>query len=215
MLSICFTCGLFDWMPEVIVAAIYTIIMSVYSGCFNFCNGSCASLGIIDVSRDQIVQDITEINGTVQKIVERIEIMRTNVKEPSAVNVLKWLNKFLKCRDDAITSFNALKHGGRLQIRGSDYLWRIWRRLGGWGLFSDTDFAFCWWMGAVRTLCQFPVHVCQQNLSDLSLNALDNACKQSNMTGAFWDQKLTKSAKAKVDEQSAREYHQLRKHKVY
>jgi hypothetical protein len=52
MHSICYTCRLFDSMLEVVVAAIYSDLMSVYSGCLSFCNGSCASLCIIDVSRD-------------------------------------------------------------------------------------------------------------------------------------------------------------------
>ena len=52
LLSICCTCRLFDSMLEVIVAAIYTNLTCVYSGCFNFCNGSCGSLYIIDVARD-------------------------------------------------------------------------------------------------------------------------------------------------------------------
>jgi len=39
----------------------------------NFCYGSCASLCIIDVSRDWIVKNILEINGTVQKTVETMK----------------------------------------------------------------------------------------------------------------------------------------------
>jgi len=74
MRSICFECRLFDSMLEIIVAAIYWNVMSVYSGCLNFCNGSCASLHIINVSRDYIVKNILEINGTVQKTVETIKI---------------------------------------------------------------------------------------------------------------------------------------------
>jgi len=54
-------------MLEVIVAAICRTLMSVHSGCHNFCNGSCVSLCIIDVPRNQIVNNILEINGTVQK----------------------------------------------------------------------------------------------------------------------------------------------------
>jgi len=49
-----FTCRLFNLMLEVIVAEIYRNLMSVYSGCLNFCNASCTSLCIIDVSRDWI-----------------------------------------------------------------------------------------------------------------------------------------------------------------
>jgi len=74
MVSICFTYRLFDSMLEVIIALIYRNLMSVYSGCLNFCNGSCASLYIIEVSRDWIVKNIVEINRTVQKTVETIKI---------------------------------------------------------------------------------------------------------------------------------------------
>ena len=52
MLGICFTCRLFDSMLEIIVAVIYRKLMSVHSGYLNFCYGSCASLCIIDLSRD-------------------------------------------------------------------------------------------------------------------------------------------------------------------
>jgi len=60
-------------MVEVIVAAIYRNLMCLL-WVFNFYYGSCASLCIIDVSRDQIVKNILEINGTVEKSVERIQI---------------------------------------------------------------------------------------------------------------------------------------------
>ena len=66
-------------------------------------------------------------------------------------------------------------------------------------------------MGAVQALCEFSLLVSQQNHSDLSLAALDNALKQYHMKeGAFRDQKMSKSAKAKVDELWAREPHHLR-----
>jgi len=74
MFSICFTCRLFDSMLEVIVAAMYSNLMSVYSGCLDFCNGSCASLCIIDISRDWILKNILAINATVHKSVEMITI---------------------------------------------------------------------------------------------------------------------------------------------
>jgi len=70
----CFTCRLFDSMLEVIVAAIYRNLMSVYSGCLDHCNESRASLYIIDVSRDLRVKNILEINGTIQKTDETIQI---------------------------------------------------------------------------------------------------------------------------------------------
>jgi len=123
--SVCFTCGLFDWMLELFVAALHRHLMSILSGCLNFGYGSCASLCIIDVSKDAIVKNILEINGTVQKTVETIIILRTNLKETSTVNHQKWINKFLKCRENAISSLNASKHGGRTQITRSDSLWRM------------------------------------------------------------------------------------------
>jgi len=55
-------------------------------------------------------------------------------------------------------------------------------------------------MGAVRTLCEFSLLVSQQNYSDLSLKALDYALKQFHQKkGIFREQKMSKSAKAKVD----------------
>jgi len=55
-------------------------------------------------------------------------------------------------------------------------------------------------MGAVRALCEFSLLVSQQNHSDLSLTALDNALKRFHKKkGAIREQKLLKSAKAKVD----------------
>jgi len=65
-------------------------------------------------------------------------------------------------------------------------------------------------MGAVRTLCEFSLLVSQQNHSDLSLTAIDDALKQFyKKKGAFREQNMSKSAKAKVDEQLAMESHQL------
>jgi hypothetical protein len=65
-------------------------------------------------------------------------------------------------------------------------------------------------MGAVWALCEFSLLVSQQNHSDISLTALDDALKQFyNKKGAFRDQKMLKSAKAKVDELLARESHHL------
>jgi len=51
----------------------------------------------------------------------------------------------LRCHDDVITSLNASKHGGRLELSRLDYLWRMWRILGGLGPFLETNFTFCWW----------------------------------------------------------------------
>jgi len=71
-------------------------------------------------------------------------------------------------------------------------------------------------MGAVRALCEFSLLVSQQNHSDLSLTALDNALKQFyKKKGVFRDQEMSKSAKAKVDEQLATESHQLREQKIH
>jgi hypothetical protein len=71
-------------------------------------------------------------------------------------------------------------------------------------------------MGAVRALCEFSLLVSQQNHSDLSLTALDDALKRFyKKKGAFRDQKMSKSAKAKVDEQLATESHQLREQKIH
>ena len=74
MISNCVTCRLFDLMLEVLIAAIYRNMMSVYSGCLNICNGSCASLCIINASRDSTVKNILDMNGTVQKTVETIKM---------------------------------------------------------------------------------------------------------------------------------------------
>jgi len=61
-------------MFKVIIAAIYRYLLSVYSGCLDFCYRSCTSLCIIDVSRDLIVKNIPEIDGTVQKTIKTIKI---------------------------------------------------------------------------------------------------------------------------------------------
>jgi hypothetical protein len=52
MLAIFITCRLFDSMLDLIMVVIYRNLISVYSGCLNFGNRSCASLCIRDVSRD-------------------------------------------------------------------------------------------------------------------------------------------------------------------
>jgi len=69
---------------------------------------------------------------------------------------------------------------------------------------------------AVRALWEFSLLVSQQNRSDLSLTALDDALKQLyKRKGAFRDQKISKSAKAKVNEWLARENHQLQEQKIH
>jgi len=74
-------------------------------------------------------------------------------------------------------------------------------------------------MGAVQSLCKFSLLVSQQNHCDLSLTALDNALKRFyKKKGVFWDQKMTKSVRANVNEQLARESNQLQEqwiHKVH
>jgi hypothetical protein len=71
-------------------------------------------------------------------------------------------------------------------------------------------------MGSVRALCEFSLLVSQQNYSDLSLAALDDALKRfDKKKGAFRDQKMSKSAKAKVDELFTRESHHLREQKIH
>jgi len=71
-------------------------------------------------------------------------------------------------------------------------------------------------MGAKRALCEFSLLVRQQDHSDLSLTALDDALKLFyKKKGAFREQKMLKSAQAKVDEQLARESHQLREQKIH
>jgi len=70
-------------------------------------------------------------------------------------------------------------------------------------------------MGAVWALCEFSRLVTQQNDSDLSLTALDDAQKRFHRKkGSFQEQTMLKSAKAQVDEQSAREFHQLGEQKI-
>jgi hypothetical protein len=71
-------------------------------------------------------------------------------------------------------------------------------------------------MGAVWALCEFSLLVTKQNHSDLSLTALDDALKRFyQKKGIFREQKMTKSAKAKVDDLLATESHQLREQKIH
>jgi hypothetical protein len=71
-------------------------------------------------------------------------------------------------------------------------------------------------MGAVRALCEFSPLVSQQNHSDLSLIALDDALKRFyQKNGIFREQKMSKSAKGKVDDLLAKESHQLREQKIH
>jgi len=71
-------------------------------------------------------------------------------------------------------------------------------------------------MRAVRALCEFSLLVSQQSHSDLSLKALDDALKRFYQRRCiFQDQKMSKSAKAQVDDLSARESHELCEQKIH
>jgi hypothetical protein len=63
-------------------------------------------------------------------------------------------------------------------------------------------------MGAVRAFCKLSLLVSQQNHSDPSLAALDDALKRFyKKKSAFRAQKMAMSAKANLDEILARESH--------
>jgi hypothetical protein len=65
-------------------------------------------------------------------------------------------------------------------------------------------------MGAVRALCEFSLLVSPQNHSDLSLKELDDALKRySQKKAILQEQKMLKSAKAKVNDLLATESNQL------
>ena len=69
---------------------------------------------------------------------------------------------------------------------------------------------------AVRGLSESSLLVTQENHSDLSLKALDDALKQFyQKKGVFREQKMLKSAKAKVDDMVATESYQLREQKIH
>jgi hypothetical protein len=71
-------------------------------------------------------------------------------------------------------------------------------------------------MGAVQALSEFSLLVSQQNHSDLSLKALDDALKRFyQKNGIFREQKMSKSVKAKEDDLLAKECHQLREQKIH
>jgi len=71
-------------------------------------------------------------------------------------------------------------------------------------------------MGAVRALCQFSIVVSQQNHSDLSLKALDDALKRFyQKEGIFWGKKISKSVKAKVNDLLATECFQWCEQKIH
>jgi hypothetical protein len=71
-------------------------------------------------------------------------------------------------------------------------------------------------MGAVRALCELSVLVNQQNHSDLFLKTLDNALKRFyQRKGIFRQQKMSKSANAKVDNLLATESNQICEQKIH
>jgi len=70
-------------------------------------------------------------------------------------------------------------------------------------------------MGAVQPLCEFSLLVSQQNHLYLSLKALDNALKRFYTKGIFREQRMSKSAKAKVDDMLAGESRLLREQKIH
>jgi len=71
-------------------------------------------------------------------------------------------------------------------------------------------------MGAAQASCEFSLLVGQQNQSDLSFKALHDALKRFYMKkGIFCEQKISKSATAKVDDLLARESHLLREQKIH
>ena len=71
-------------------------------------------------------------------------------------------------------------------------------------------------MEAVWALCEFSPLISQQNHSDLSLKALEDALQQFyKKKGIFQEQKMSKSAKAKRDDLLAKESHQLREQKIH
>jgi len=71
-------------------------------------------------------------------------------------------------------------------------------------------------LGAVWVLCEFSQLVSPQIHSDQSLTALDYALKRFyKKKGAFWAQKMSKSAKVTVDKLLARECHQLLEQNIH
>jgi len=71
-------------------------------------------------------------------------------------------------------------------------------------------------MGAVRALRQYSLLVSQQNHFDLPLKALEDALKRfSQKKGICWEQKMSKSVNAKVDNLLAMESDQLCEQKIH
>jgi len=71
-------------------------------------------------------------------------------------------------------------------------------------------------MGVVQALCEFSLLVSQQNHLNLSPKALDDALKRFyQKKSIFRKQKMSKSAKAKVDDLLTKDSHQLHKQKIH
>ena len=71
-------------------------------------------------------------------------------------------------------------------------------------------------MGAVWALCELSLLVSQRNHSDLSLKALDDAVMRFYQEkGIFREQRMSKTAKTQVDDELAKESHQLREQKIH
>jgi DNA-binding LacI/PurR family transcriptional regulator len=71
-------------------------------------------------------------------------------------------------------------------------------------------------LGAMQVLCEFSLLVSQQNHSDLSLTALDDAPNQfSQKKGIFGEQKMSKPVKANVNSLLATEAQQLREQMIH
>jgi len=71
-------------------------------------------------------------------------------------------------------------------------------------------------MGAVQASCEFSPRVSQQNHLDLSLKALDDVLKRFHQKkGIFREEKMSKSAKTKVDDLLAMQSHQLHEQKIH
>jgi hypothetical protein len=71
-------------------------------------------------------------------------------------------------------------------------------------------------MEAAWVLCDFSLLVSQLNHLDPSLNTLDDAHQRfSQKKIVFWKQKMTKSAKTKVDDLLAKEFHLLSEQNIH
>ena len=71
-------------------------------------------------------------------------------------------------------------------------------------------------MEAVHPLSEFSLHVCHGHHTELSLKALDNVFKQLYYTMfAFQAMKMSKSAKAKVDQLLAQKSHQVQEQNIH